>query len=95
MRKQLLPVLLPTIACKSAAILVSALLMISCQNSPRLVPGTLDHPFSERMFPSAQDVGDAESAERSKGLGAIDYFTKPVDHQQLTHRISSVLSGTE
>jgi adenylate cyclase len=40
-------------------------------------------------------VGDSESAERSKGLGAIDYFTKPVDHQQLTHRISSVLSGTE
>ena len=53
----------------SIPLLASVLLMISCQSSPRRVPGSLDHPFSGRMSPAAQDVGDAEAAERPNHIG--------------------------
>jgi FixJ family two-component response regulator len=39
-------------------------------------------------------VGESESAEKSKNLGAVDHLTKPVDHQALAHRVSAILAST-
>ncbi len=38
-------------------------------------------------------AGDPGSATKSIELGAIDHFTKPVDHELLANRIGAILVG--
>ena len=38
-------------------------------------------------------VGDPGSATKSIELGAVDHFTKPVDHQKLADRVDAILAG--
>ena len=39
-------------------------------------------------------AGDPGSAAKSIELGAVDHFTKPVDHELLANRIGAILVGT-
>ncbi len=38
-------------------------------------------------------AGDPGSAAKSIELGAVDHFTKPVDHQKLADRVAAILAG--
>ena len=40
-------------------------------------------------------TGESDSAQTSIDKGAIDHFTKPVDHQKLADRISAILSSND
>ena len=40
-------------------------------------------------------AGDPGSAAKSIELGAVDHFTKPVDHELLANRVGAILGGAE